>query len=83
MRALFCWVGWNTLCVWAVRSSSVTLNLFQGDAIRDNFAFKTSQTQRPGSRAWGRSIRHRPLAPRFAFALVQLQPLALPFDGQA
>ena len=83
MRALFRWVGWNTLCVWAVRNSTVTLNLFQGDAIRDNFAFKSSQTQRPGSLAWGHSIHHRRLALRLAFALVQLQPLALPFHGRA
>ena len=64
MRALFCW-----MVIGIGAGPIVTLNLFQGDGISNN-GFKTSQTQRSGSRAWGRSIRHRPLAPRLACLLV-------------
>ena len=47
-----------------------TLKQVQGDAMSYNLAFKTSQTQRPGSLALDHSIRHRPLALRLACLLV-------------
>jgi hypothetical protein len=99
MRALFCWMGLCDRIMrlrgsWQYRhpelvsgsyfstSKIKTLKQVQGDGICKN-VIKTSQTQRPGSRALDRSIRHRPLALCLAFARIQLQPLALPFHGQA